>query len=364
MPKKIHVAIVFNEPTMITNSGRKYISENGQIQQMATRAEVLAAVEQTEIDMSEVGVLEEREHVQRALQEVGYRATLFNMNGDIQRLLDFVKQKEPDVIFNLCESIGNESIHEMHVAGLYELLGVAYTGAPAFVLGTCLNKVRTKEILSHHGIKTARFMVFKNIGELNEENLALKYPMIVKPSREDASTGIDNASIVEDFPSLRKRVRQIFSNYDQPALVEEYITGREMNVAIIGNKRPIIFPISEIDFSGLPADYPKIVTYNAKWMQGTPEYAGTVGVCPAPLPSEVEKKLKEIALKCYRIMGLRDYGRIDIRLDKNNAPYVLEVNPNPDLSDDAGFARSARAYGLSFEDTIARVVEYALERMP
>jgi len=364
MPKKLHVAIVFNEPTVMTESGRRYISESGQIQQLATKAEVLAAANQAEIDMSEVGVLEEREHVQRALQQAGYKATLFNMNGDVQRLLDFVKQKQPDLIFNLCESVGNESIHEMHVAGLYELLGVPYTGAPAFVLGTCLNKARTKEILSHHGIRTARFAIVKNIGELQEEDLNLKYPLIVKPSREDASAGIDNASIVEDFASLKKRVRLIFNDYDQPALIEEYISGRELNVAIVGNKRPIVFPVSEIDFSGLPADYPHIVTYNAKWMQGTAEYTGTVGVCPAPIPAELEKKVKEIALKCYRIMGLRDYGRIDIRIDKNSTPYVLEANPNPDLSDDAGFARSARTYGLSFEDTITKIVEYALERMP
>jgi len=364
MSKKIHVVIIFNEPTLMTESGRKYISENGQIEQLATKAEVLAVANQAEIDMSEVGVLEEREHVQRALQQAGYKATLFNMNGEVQRLLDFVKRRQPDVIFNLCESIGNESRHEMHVAGLYELLGIPYTGAPAFVLGTCLNKARTKEILSFHGIKTARFAIIKNIGELQEENLDLKYPLIVKPSREDASVGIENGSVVEDFASLKKRARSIFNNYDQPALIEEYISGRELNVAIVGNKRPIVFPISEIDFSGLPADYPKIVTYNAKWMQGTIEYTGTVGVCPAPLPAELEKRVKEIALKCYRVMGLRDYGRVDLRIDKNNVPYVLEVNPNPDLSDDAGFARSARTYGMSFDDTVARIIEYALERMP
>lgn len=364
MAKKIHVVIVFNEPTVMTDAGRKYISETGHLEQLSTKAQVLAAANAQMIDMSEVGVLEEREHVAGALQQTGYKATLFNMNGDIQRLLDFVNQKQPDVIFNLCESVGNESIHEMHVAGLYELLEVPYTGAPAFALGTCLNKARTKEILTYHGIKTPRFAIYKNIGELTEESLALKFPLIVKPSREDASVGIENASIVEDFAALRKRVRYIFNEYDQPALVEEYISGRELNIGIIGNKRPIVFPISEIDFSGLPTDYPRIVTYNAKWMQGTPEYIGTVGVCPANVGTDLEKRMKEMALKCYRLMGLRDYGRVDIRLDKNNTPYVLEVNPNPDLSDDAGFARSARAYGLSFEDTINKIVEYALERMP
>jgi D-alanine-D-alanine ligase len=363
MAKKIHVAIVFNEPTVMTAEGRKYISETGHIEQLATKQEVLASSAAESIDLSEVGVLEEREHVQGALQQAGYKATLFNMNGDIQRLLDFISQKQPDLIFNLCESVGNESIHEMHVAGLYDLLGVPYTGAPAFALGTCLNKARTKEILTHNGIKTPRFVIFRNIGELTEP-LGIRFPLIVKPSREDASVGIENTSVVDDFAALRKRVRYIFNQYDQPALVEEYVEGRELNVGILGNKRPIVLPISEIDFSGLPADYPRIVTYNAKWMQGTPEYVGTVGVCPANVPAELEKKLKEIALKCYRLMGLRDYGRVDFRLDKNNVPYVLEVNPNPDLSDDAGFARSARAYGLSFEDTIGRIVEYALERMP
>ncbi|MEX0602784.1 MAG: ATP-grasp domain-containing protein, partial [Bacteroidota bacterium] len=159
-------------------------------------------------------------------------------------------------------------------------------------------------------------------------------------------------------------VRVVFQTYDQPALVEEYIEGRELNVAIIGNKRPIILPISEIDFSGLPANYPRIVTYNAKWMQGTHEYVGTVGVCPAPIPAELERKIREIALKAYRVMGVRDYARVDIRLDKESQPFVLEVNPNPDISDDAGFARSAREYGMSFEETITRIVEYALERMP
>lgn len=364
MAKKVHVAIVFNEPTISSDSGRKYISENGQIHASSTRSQVLAATDPSTVDLSEVGVLEEREHVQKALQDAGYKASLFNMNGNIQRLIDFMEEKQPDLIFNLCESVANESVHEMHVAGLYELLGIPYTGAGAFALGSCLNKVRTKEILTAHGIKIPRFVQFKNISEVNADGFDLEFPLIVKPLREDASVGIESASIVDNGAALRKRVRFIFQTYDQPALVEEYVDGRELNVAIIGNKRPIVLPISEIDFSGLPSHRPKIVTYNSKWMQGTDEYIGTVGVCPAPLPVDLERELKEIALKAYRVMGCRDYARVDMRLDKNNVPYVLEVNPNPDISDDAGFARSARSYGLSFEETIGKIVQYALERMP
>lgn len=364
MRKKIHVAVIFNEPTIETESGRKYISEDGHIEAMATRSQVLAGTSPTWIDLSEVGVLEEREHVVRALVAVGFRASIFNMNSDVKRLFQFIEEKEPDIIFNLCESVGNEAIHEMHVAGLYELLEVPYTGASAFALGTCQNKSRAKEILSYHKVPTPRFTIYKNIGEVNSDDLELKFPLIVKPMLEDASVGVDKNSVVQDFVALKKRVRYVFQNYDQPAIVEEYIEGREINVALLGNKRPIVLPISEIDFSGLPADYPRIVTYNGKWMQGTDEFSGTVGVCPAPLSPETEKFAKEIALKAYRAMGCRDYARVDMRLDKNNKLFVIEVNPNPDISDDAGFARSARAYGLTFQDIITRIVEYALERTP
>jgi len=364
MAKKIRVAIIFNEPTVETPSGRKYISETGTLEEFATREQLLAGLKPETIDLSEVGVLEEREHVQKVLQQAGYQAVLFNMNGDVKRLIRFLEEKEPDLIFNLCESVGNESIHEMHVAGIYELMGIPYTGASAFVLGTCLHKARVKEILTAHKIPTPRFVVYRNLADLDANGLPLEFPLIVKPSREDASIGIDNDSIVENIQALRKRVRYIFSQYDQPAMVEEFIEGREVNVAILGNKRPIVLPISEIDFSGLPENYPKIVTYNAKWMKGTPEYTGTVGKCPADLPPEVEKRCKELALKVYRIMNLRDYARIDMRLTKNLTPYVIEANPNPDISDDAGFARSARAYGLSFEETVCKIVECALERSP
>ncbi|MGA3243728.1 MAG: ATP-grasp domain-containing protein [Bacteroidota bacterium] len=364
MAKKIHVAIVFNEPTVETSSGRKFISEMGKIEAGVTRSQVISGNQPLAVDLSEVGVLEERAHVSDALSKNGYKTSLFNMNSDVKRLIQFIEEKDPDLIFNLCESVGDEATHEMFVAGLYELLGVPYTGASAFSLGMCQNKVRTKQVLSFHKIRVPKFALYKNTNEVIEDQFDLKFPVIVKPSHEDASVGIDNGSVVDNFAALKKRVRFIFQNFDQPALVDEYIEGRELNVALIGNRRPIILPISEIDFSGLPSDLPRIVTYAAKWMEGTDEYKGTVGVCPAQLPADVEKQAREIALLAYRIMGCRDYARVDMRLDKNNNLYVIEVNPNPDISDDAGFARSCRAYGFSFDEIINKIVEYALERTP
>lgn len=364
MRKKIHVSVIFNEPTVETSAGRKFISELGQIEAEVTHSQVVSGNQLSSVDLSEVGVLEERAHVQEALQKNGYKTSLFNMNSDINRLIRFIEEKEPDIIFNLCESVGDKATHEMFVAGIYELMGIPYTGAGAFSLGMCQNKALTKQALSFHKIRVPRFTLYRNANEVTEESFELKFPVIVKPSQEDASVGIDNGSIVDSIAGVRKRVRYIFQNFDQPAIVDEYVEGRELNVAIIGNRRPIVLPISEIDFSGLPADFPHIVTYNAKWMESTEEYKGTVGVCPAQIPAEVERQAKEIALKCYRIMGCRDYARVDMRLDKNNNLHVIEVNPNPDISDDAGFARSARAYGLSFDETINRIVEYALERTP
>ncbi len=364
MAKKIHVVVVFNEPTVASGEGRKFVSAAGEIGVMSSHREYLATLAKETVDMSEVGVIEEREQVEKALKESGYRTSLFNMNGEIKRMISFLEEKEPDLIFNLCESVGNESTHEMHVAGIYDLMGIPYTGASAFGLGSCLNKMRTKEILMANGIPTARYAMFKSPYEINLDDFNLKFPLIVKPSHEDASIGIDNGSVVDSVAGLKKRIRYIIQQHDQPALVEEYVEGRELNVGVLGNKRPIILPISEIDFSGLPSDLPKIVTYNAKWMEGTPEYAGTVGKCPADIPKETEQRAKEIALRCFRLMGTRDYARVDMRLDKNGDLFVLEVNPNPDISDNAGFARSARAYGLSFNDIISRIVEYAWERTP
>lgn len=359
MRKKLLVAVIYNEPTVQTKDGRKYISEAGILQEgsklVLPDADVLT-------DLSEVGVLEEREDIGRALQALGYKSTLFNVDSDICRLVNFLKEEKPDVVFNLCESIGNVSVHEMHAVGVFELMGIPYTGSNPLTLGTALNKVRVKEILLYHGLATPRFQLIKSPVRMTiDDNLT--YPLIVKPSQEDASIGIETKSVVYNINDLKKRVRYVFAQYDQPALIEEFIDGRELNVAIMGNRKPIVFPISEIDMSTLPKQYHRIITYNAKWMKGSEEYEHTRGICPALLPSALETTVKSMALSAYELLGCRDYARIDFRLSKENKPYILEINPNPDISDEAGFARSAKAHGYAFEEIIGKIVEYALERI-
>jgi D-alanine-D-alanine ligase len=313
------------------------------------------------VDLSEVGVVEEMEDIKEALNSLGYKTTILNVDSNIDRLIDYLRNDRPEVIFNLVECIENESLQEMNVAGLYELFKIPYTGAGPLALGTALNKPRVKEILLYHGIPTPLFQVFRPSDRISLKE-GLTYPLIVKPSHEDGSVGVTDAAIVYSPSQLRKRVRFIHEEFEQPALVEQYIDGREMNVAIMGWKNPVVLPISEIDFSGMPEGMHRIVSYEAKWMHGTPAYEGTQGVCPAPVSASQEVELKAIALKCFHLIGCRDYARVDFRLTEDGVPYVLEVNPNPDISDDAGFARSSRAFGLTFPDTVGRIVESALER--
>ncbi len=361
MSKTVHIAIIYNEPTIETDTGRQFAFDAG-VSHPHSGVWVSAARSEGKIDLSEVGVIEEKEDIQSALRLLGYETSIFNMSDDLDRFLEYLKSMQPDVIFNMVESLGDYAIHEMHVAGVYELLGIDYTGSGPLTLGTCLNKARTKEILLQNGIPTAKFMLVENGNELSEEAFKLSFPIIVKPSGEDASVGIDNNSVVKTFAELQERITFIAKKFQAPALVEEYIEGRELNVAIIGNNPPLVLPISEIDFSGLPSGYPKIVTYDAKWMDGTKEFEGTKGICPSVLPAEVEKEVRDIALRAYNLLECRDYARVDIRLSKAMKPFVLEVNPNPDLSDDAGYHRSAKAAGYSYPDVIGKIVGFAVER--
>jgi len=353
--KNIHVAVIFNNPTIQTSEGRTFLSEEEMIQNFEH-------IHSGSIDLSEVGVLKEREDVANALNELGFRTSLFNASDDVRALLTFLSEEKPDLIFNLVEGLGEKAIHEMHIAGMYELLGIPYTGSSSVTLGLCLNKIRTKEILSHHHIPTPKFFLCERAHRLKFEHLGVQFPLIVKPSREDASIGIENKSLVESFDDLQQQIEYVNTTFHQAAIVEEYIDGRELNVAVIGNTEIVALPISEIDFSELPNGFPKIVTYNAKWMKGTPEYDGTNGKCPAELLSDVEQRVKEIAMQAFRIMECRDYARVDIRLTKKNEPFVLEVNPNPDICDEAGFIRSVRTAGISYTEIIGKIVSYALER--
>jgi D-alanine-D-alanine ligase len=240
------------------------------------------------------------------------------------------------------------------------LMGVPYTGAPALCLANCQNKVLAKRLLKANGIKTPDFTYFYTETKSYKHNLT--FPLIVKPSFQDASVGIENESIVHNQKELNERVNYVLKHFNPPVLVEEFIDGRELNVAVVGDKKLKVLPISEIDFKRMPDHLHNIVSYQAKWDPYHEAYHKTIPICPAKLPKKVEEKAKDIALKAFRVMECRDYARVDMRLAKNKELYVLEVNPNPDLTEGAGFMRSAEHAGLSYARALKKIAMLAYER--
>jgi len=270
--------------------------------------------------------------------------------------------KEPGaLIFNLCEGALCKSTFEMHVAALLELYGARFTGNGPLTLGLALDKGLTKDILYRRGVPTPGYAVMSAPPEKLEKGL--EFPLIVKPLREDASVGIDSNAVVGSISELRERVTQVIERFNQPAIVEEFIDGREFNISVLGNgSSKLALPPSEILFVDFPEGKPKICCYEAKWVEESPFYRKTVPSCPAKISDALKKELHEVALRAYDIMGCRDYARVDMRYDNSGRIKVLEVNPNPDISADAGFARAAKAAGLEYKDLIGAIVNAATAR--
>jgi D-alanine-D-alanine ligase len=298
--------------------------------------------------------------VAKALSASGYRTQTLEFKDDWAAILEKISKTRTDLIFNLCEEFRGHSKLEMNIAALLEMIDAPFTGSSSLVLGLSQDKGKTKSLLAEKGIPTPPYFVWPP-GE-GRISSPLRYPLIAKPVCEDGSLGIDNAALAADPKALRRKVRSIHQSYRQPALVEEYIEGRELNVSIIGNEKPQVLPISEIDFSTLPAELPKICSYAAKWMEETREFAHTRPLCPAHLPPPTRERVRDAALKAYRVLDCRDYARVDIRLSRRGVPYVLEINANPDISPDAGMIRSAIAAGYSYNSFISRIAEVALAR--
>jgi D-alanine-D-alanine ligase len=276
-------------------------------------------------------------------------------------VLDRVRKlalRAPSAVINLCEDLLGDSAHEMHFTALLELLGLPYTGSPPLALGLCRDKGRTKALLRQYGIPTPPFIVVTGEGFRLED---LSFPLIAKPSAEDGSLGIDDRSVCGDEHSLRRKVADLLDTYGE-VLVEEYIGGRELNVSILGGTPEMVLPVSEIDFSGLPEGAPEICGYEAKWDEENARYRGTIPICPALIEEEVMEKLKIYSLSAYRILGLRDYGRIDWRLSPGRGLQFLEANPNPDISPSSGFVRSLRAAGLDYGEFVDFLLSAAKSR--
>lgn len=304
--------------------------------------------------------------VAAALAEGGHEIDLIGLFGlDVLSVIDRVRAAAPDLVFNLCESMAEDSRNEPTFVGLLDLFGIPYTGADLLALASCLHKRRTKDLLLAHGIATPPYRFLAAPAALDDPGLdALDYPWFVKLAHEDASVGITEANRVATAAALRTRARELMLEFDQPVIAERFVDGRELNVTLIGNADELrILPVHEIDFSAMPADRPKIVSYAAKWEESHVDYAGTK---PVPLrdanPGFVAT-VERTARAAWDALDLRDYGRIDLRVDAASTPWVIDVNPNPDISPDAGVARAAQRAGLSYTALINEIADVAHRRI-
>ncbi len=293
-----------------------------------------------------------------ALAERGW-AVATRAVWDLDSLREALEAFDPQdtVVINLCETLEGRPQGEAIVPVALEARGFAYTGSPGSTLSLCLDKARAKARLRAAGLPTPPAQVLHGPWE----RLRIPLPAIVKPLTEDASHGIDRESVVADEAALRARVAYILETYRQPALVEAFIEGREFNVAVWGGRMLEVLPLAEIDYSGILNPLWRICTFAAKWLPGSEDYELTPVRCPAVLDEALAARVREIAVRAFRAVRCRDYGRVDIRL-QGEIPYVLEVNPNPSLAPNSGFVRAALAAGYSYGALAERLIRLAWER--
>lgn len=299
------------------------------------------------------------QEVYEALKKAGHNPVFSRLDGSPGSLLELA-QSEADLIFNLIESFGGDDAQDTNVAGYLELLGRKFTGAGSSGLYLAQDKALAKKIFTFHGIHTPYFTTVYR-GRL-EHSHDISFPVIVKPAREDGSIGIHFGAVCGSIKELMERIDYIHAEFDTPALIEEYIEGREIYVGVMGNAKPEALPVVELDLSKLPEGTPKIAGAEVKWEEGTEAYEKTKPFFPEDLDEAIVTKLQDTAIQAYQALQLRDYGRIDFRLAPDGTVHVLEVNPNPYLLPTAEFAMAAEQSGRSYVDLIGELVELAMSR--
>jgi len=275
-----------------------------------------------------------------------------------------LRKERPDIVFNIAEGLWGQS-RESHIPAMLDMLRIPYTGSGPLTLALCLDKARAKEILTYHGIPTPGFFVVHS--QLSTLNSQLSFPLIVKPLYEGSSKGIRNNSIVNDETELGERIKWIITEYKQPALVEEFLDGREFTVAMIGNGSSLkILPIVEINYSSLPVEMNPIYSYEAKWIWDTPDNPLEIFKCPANISDDLKEDIETICRNAFNVLDIKDWCRIDIRLDMKGQPHILELNPLPGILPDpksnSCFPKAARAAGMGYDGLINAVLETACKR--
>ncbi|MDI6883285.1 MAG: D-alanine--D-alanine ligase [Patescibacteria group bacterium] len=315
------------------------------------------AIEEAEFDTPET-----IKGISRALKNLGLDVFLIEANED--GYLKFKKLKRKiDLVFNIAEGISGYD-REAQIPAMLEMLKIPYIGSKPLTQAICLNKALTKEILLFHRLPTPKFQLFKK--EKEKLKKGLKFPLIVKPNQEGSSKGIFQNSFVKNKKELKTKVKEIIKNFKQPALVEEFLKGREFTVGLIGNQPVEILPPAELNFSALPKNFVPMDSYEVKWLVDNPKSKIETVVCPAKIEENLWQKIKKISLKAKEVLMILDWCRIDLRLDKKGLPNILEINQIPGIipepKENSRFPLVARAAGYSFEEMLAKIIKSACQR--
>ena len=301
----------------------------------------------------------DREEIFDALVKLGHEPVYQVLDGRDQTLVA-IARAEADLVFNLTESYAGDDTMDMNIAAFLDLLGKPYTGAGPHALYLAQDKALAKKIFAFHQIRTP-FFATSYKGKLDHSH-DIAFPLIVKPCSEDGSIGIDMGSVVGSVKELMERIHYIHEEFDGPALIEEYIEGRELYAAVLGNDSPEVLPLIELDLSKLPEGTPKIAGKEVKWEKDTEHYRVTKSAPAEDLDEDTSHLLSETALAAYQALKLRDYGRIDMRLTPKGEVYVIEANPNPWLASGAEFHMAARKAGRTYAQLISEIVDLAKAR--
>jgi D-alanine-D-alanine ligase len=308
---------------------------------------------------SEHEILYTVEVVNGHLLAAGFEVAQLGVSKDVSVLVSGLDQHQPDVIFNLFEGTGEHGQTEAYVAGVLDWKGIPFTGSPFLTLCMAHSKHVTKYLFQGAGLPTPAFMV---VDHLPMPECHLEWPVIVKPAQQDASVGLDQGSVVTNQVQLNERVARLLASYGPPVLVEEFIRGRELNVALIEAPDLRALPISEVLFVDEDPNFWPIVTYDAKWKPGSRDYESTPPRYPADVSPKLTERLVALAKQAFRLLGCRDYVRCDFRVRPSGRPYLLEVNPNPDFSPTAGLAGGLVSAGLTHAQFTVDLVRHALAR--
>jgi D-alanine-D-alanine ligase len=308
---------------------------------------------------AETGVLDAVRAVKRAMRALGHQCLELAVAPPLENARAALVAMKPDVVFNLFEGFAGLPRTEAEMAALLEDLRLPFTGSPSEALSLALDKALTAAVLRGRNIPTPRQQLLGS-GEI--DRFELSFPCIVKPRADDSSHGLSENSVVFDAFALEREATTTVSRYDgAPALVEEFLDGREFNATVFGAAEPSVLPLSEIVYT-LPDGLPKILTFAAKWEPQSAYFRNTSVKCPADVDDELAAELRATAVAAFNAVGCRAYARVDMRLDSAGHPVVMEVNANPDLAPDAGTVRQAKAAGLSYKSMVGRIIDFAMEQ--